>query len=458
MRLKAVSSLMLASMAMLASLAQARPELVISEDQRALINIGSFGFLPGGTLGLDLQNLKVEPAIYYGQEPLPEGGQMEDRIGFLILKAPSNADAVDWETDCILDNPFFKIDMEEGRSEFQSVDPKKTTFNYNYVIKDGEQEQWTIIFVNCPRSIVSFKLKTTEMNPGQNYLSAGDIPLPKVYGGSAVAYAVAAMAWLYMLTRNDTKVFWPHKLIFILAVMISVQKAFQALKTYYMGQGADAEGWTVMFYIFAFLKGSLSILIITLIASGWMFIKPFLNQKDKKIILIIIPLQILSNIAQTIQNETAIGSINWAFWSQVFPLVDLISCVVILGVIIQTQRHLSEAAEAEGKVNESKSKYKLWGSFYLITVVYMYLTRILIEFLKAALPYQYVQWLVELLNEAITLGFYATVGYKFRPYANNPYTLIDEDEHNHDIEEGTTGDHVGLQTMSRREARTDRDD
>ncbi|KAF9329799.1 hypothetical protein BG006_007170 [Podila minutissima] len=431
MRLKAVSSLMLACMAMLASVAQARPELVISEDQRALINIGSFGFLPGGTLGLDLQNLK---------------------------KAPSNADAVDWETDCILDNPFFKIDMEEGRSEFQSVDPEKTTFNYNYVIKDGEQEQWTIIFVNCPRSIVSFKLKTTEMNPGQNHLSAGDIPLPKVYGASAVAYAVAAMAWLYMLTRNDTKVFWPHKLIFILAVMISVQKAFQALKTYYMGQGVDAEGWTVMFYIFAFLKGSLSILIITLIASGWMFIKPFLSQKDKKIILIIIPLQILSNIAQTIQNETAIGSINWAFWSQVFPLVDLISCVVILGVIIQTQRHLSEAAEAEGKVNESKSKYKLWGSFYLITVVYMYLTRILIEFLKAALPYQYVQWLVELLNEAITLGFYATVGYKFRPYANNPYTLIDEDEHDHDIEEGSTGDHVGLQTMSRREARTDRDD
>lgn len=61
-------------------------------------------------------------------------------------------------------------------------------------------------------------------------------------------------------------------------------------------------------------------------------------------------------------------------------------------------------------VAESKSKYKLWGSFYLVTVVYMYLTRILIEFLKAALPYQYVLWVVELLNEAITLGFYATVG------------------------------------------------
>ena len=61
-------------------------------------------------------------------------------------------------------------------------------------------------------------------------------------------------------------------------------------------------------------------------------------------------------------------------------------------------------------VAENKSKYKLWGSFYLVTVTYIYLTRILVEFLKVALPFQYVTWLVELLNEAITLGFYATIG------------------------------------------------
>lgn len=61
-------------------------------------------------------------------------------------------------------------------------------------------------------------------------------------------------------------------------------------------------------------------------------------------------------------------------------------------------------------VAENKTKYKLWGSFYLVTVVYIYLTRIMVELLKVALPFQYVQWLVELLNEAITLGFYATIG------------------------------------------------
>ncbi|KAF9139346.1 hypothetical protein BGX30_008077 [Mortierella sp. GBA39] len=441
MRLKTASSLLVATA--LAAVSYARPELVLSNDQRKSVDIGSFGFLSGATLDMNLQGLEITK--YKG-----DNGE-ETRIGFLILKGPTEADAMDWEEGCLMDDPVIKEEIEQGRSEFLQLDPTKTTFEYHHDVVKGEEEMWSMLFLNCPRSL----LKTTEINPGNNYLSAGDVPLPKVYGGAALAYFVASALWAYMLLKKDTKVFWPHKLILVLAMMIGIQKTFQAIKISYMRTGVDAEGWTVMYYIFAFLKGSLSILIITLIASGWMFIKPFLSQKDKKIILIIIPLQIISNVASTIENETAIGSINWAFWSQVFPLVDLVSCVVILGVIVQTQRHLSEAAEAEGKVAENKSKYKLWGSFYLVTVTYIYLTRILVQFMKVALPFQYVNWLVELLNEAITLGFYATIGWKFRPYANNPYTLIDEDDlDNDDIESGINGGEThGLQTMSRREGR-----
>ncbi|KAG0230997.1 hypothetical protein BGX31_005666 [Mortierella sp. GBA43] len=418
--------------AALVVVAFARPELVISDDQRSIIYIGSFGFLPGGTLDLNLEDLKV--LQYEG-----DNGE-EKRIGFLIQKGSSSSDAdtIQWDEGCILDDPYFKEDIDQGRSEFKMLDTTKKVFNYHHDVVPGEQEMWNMLFVNCPRSIVSFRLKTIEINPGNNYLSAGDIPLPKVYGASAVAYFVASGVWLYMLMRKDTRVFWPHKLMLVLVVMIGIQKTFQVIKINYVKKGIDSEGWTVMFYIFAFLKGSLSILIITLIASGWMFIKPFLSPKDKKIILVIIPLQILSNTALTISNETAIGSLKWSFW-----------------------RHLGEAAEAEGKVAENKVKYKLWGSFYLVTVVYIYLTKIMVEFLKVALPYQYVLWLVELLNEVITLGFYATIGWKFRPYANNPYTLIDEDDFdNDDIEAGANGGEEthGLQTMSRREARINEHD
>ncbi|KAG0051894.1 hypothetical protein BGZ83_003221 [Gryganskiella cystojenkinii] len=436
MRLKTISTL-IATLA-LAAFSSARPDLIISNDQRGLIFIGSFGFLSGGTLKLDLQDFEA---------PSDDRGSGDDKgIGFLIQRGPSEADTVDWEEGCILDDDYFKEELEQEkdqklkRLEFFPVDITKATFNYEHTIEKEEEEMWSVLFVNCPRRSVSFKLKTTEVNPGDNYLSAGDIPLPKVYVAAAVAYFAASGLWASMLMKKDTKVFWPHKLIFVLAVMIGIQKTFQAIKVYYMGKGVEEEGWTVMFYIFA-------------------FIKPFLSQKDKKIILVIIPLQILSNVASTISSETAIGSINWSFWTQVFPMVDLISCIVILGVIVQTQRHLSEAAEAEGKVAENKTKYKLWGSFYLVTVVYIYLTRIMVGFLKVALPYQYVQWLVELLNEVITLGFYATIGWKFRPYANNPYTLIDEEDLDHDdIETGINGEHVGLQTMSRREGRNNEHD
>lgn len=57
-------------------------------------------------------------------------------------------------------------------------------------------------------------MTTTEINPGNNYLSAGDIPLPKVYAASAVAYFIASILWAAMLMKKDTKVFWPHKLMY----------------------------------------------------------------------------------------------------------------------------------------------------------------------------------------------------------------------------------------------------
>ncbi len=54
--------------------------------------------------------------------------------------------------------------------------------------------------------------------------------------------------------------------------------------------------------------------LIALIGTGWSFVKPFLNDKDKKIFLIVIPLQILDNIALIIIEETAPGSQGWFTW------------------------------------------------------------------------------------------------------------------------------------------------
>ena len=61
--------------------------------------------------------------------------------------------------------------------------------------------------------------------------------------------------------------------------------------------------------------------IIALIGTGWAFLKPFLTDKDKKIFLVVIPLQILDNIALIIIEETAPGSQEWDTWVSFCSLV-----------------------------------------------------------------------------------------------------------------------------------------
>lgn len=84
------------------------------------------------------------------------------------------------------------------------------------------------------------------------------------------------------------------------------------------------------------------------------------------------------------------------------------------------------------------NKYKLWSSFYIVTLVYIYVTRIIVQLLQASLPFQYVTWLGEAVDETATFLFYVFIGYKFRPYPNNPYTQVPDDD-DEDIETRANG-------------------
>lgn len=106
----------------------------------------------------------------------------------------------------------------------------------------------------------------------------------------------------------------------------SKQVKYRSMRT-----GIISSNWKIGFYVFTryvinstffltstkvcySIKGILSLLIIVLLASGWMFIKPFLSSREKKIISVIIPLQVLANVASAIRSESALGSSDWSFW------------------------------------------------------------------------------------------------------------------------------------------------
>ena len=44
--------------------------------------------------------------------------------------------------------------------------------------------------------------------------------------------------------------------------------------------------------------------VIILIGTGWSFLKSFLQEKEKKVLMIVIPLQVLANLASVVIGET----------------------------------------------------------------------------------------------------------------------------------------------------------
>ena len=60
--------------------------------------------------------------------------------------------------------------------------------------------------------------------------------------------------------------------------------------------------------------------VIALIGAGWSLLKPFLNDREKKLLIVALPLQVLSNIAIIITDEWAPGSVSYKAWFNVLKV------------------------------------------------------------------------------------------------------------------------------------------
>ncbi|KAL7326659.1 hypothetical protein PS15p_208958 [Mucor circinelloides] len=433
-------------------LVYATPQLLIENDERTIIEVAEFGFLKGGQLTLTLEELKWnKPVDGIAAFYIRKGWILEDEynIDYSPMETPLQYD------ECFLNNSFINDEVKDGASivEILPQELTSTKWTKTYDIGEGEEGLWQVLYISCKDAAVSFKLSVIEVNPNGNYLSAGDIPLPYVYAFSSFAYLLAAVYWCSLLIfKKNKRIFRAHWLMFVLLLFIVINKALQSTKFHYMRLGLLSEGWKIGYYVFAGIKGILSLLIIVLLASGWMFIKPFLSSRDKRIISIIIPLQVLANVASVIGTEAAIGSADWSFWNMILPLIDLISCGIILWTILQTRKHLASATSVDGKEQDILNKYKLWSSFYVVTLVYIYITRIVVQLFQASLPFQYVTWAGEAVNEVATFLFYVFIGYKFRPYPDNPYMQVPADDEDVDEEQDAfVGNNIAMNPVNRRE-------
>ncbi|EOY23876.1 Lung seven transmembrane receptor family protein [Theobroma cacao] len=392
----------------------------IRSDGRPIIPFDEFGFTHTGRLELNVSQIALS-------NPNPDLDL--SKVGFFLCTRDAWMHVLqqleDGEVACALNSDLVKV-----VHDFKSLN---RISSFDTVYQENDADQYTLVFANCLSQIkVSMNVRSAMYNLDgkknrRDYLSAGKTILPRVYFLLSLVYFTLAGIWIYVLYKKRLTVFRIH--FFMLAVVIL--KAFnlvcEAEDKSYIKRTGSAHGWDVLFYIFSFLKGITLFTLIVLIGTGWSFLKPYLQDKEKKVLMIVIPLQVVANIAQVVIDETGPFGQDWITWKQVFLLVDVVCCCAVLFPIVWSIKNLREAARTDGKAAVNLMKLTLFRQYYIVVICYIYFTRVVVYALETITSYKYL-WTSVVAGELATLAFYVFTGYKFKPEAHNPYFVIDDEE------------------------------
>ncbi|CAM5163709.1 unnamed protein product [Eretmochelys imbricata] len=226
--------------------------------------------------------------------------------------------------------------------------------------------------------LFSLDIEIKEKNP-ESYLSAGEIPLPKLYISMAFLLFLSGTVWIHILRKCS------HWLMAALPVKVSVLDG--PFDYHYVScQGFSIEGWAVVCYIAYLVKLTRCWLVsLQLYRTLWGAVKLihvmcFLFCSFGKV---------LANVAYIIEEATT----DHGLWKQILFLVDLLCCGVILFPVVWPIRHFSEISATGGKTI-ILAKLKLFRHCYFMIVCYVYVTLVIPILIKFAVPFQW-NWLYQ---------------------------------------------------------------
>ncbi|KAL0409841.1 UNVERIFIED_CONTAM: protein CANDIDATE G-PROTEIN COUPLED RECEPTOR 7 [Sesamum latifolium] len=248
--------------------------LKISSDSRPMILFERFGFTHTGQATITVSSVSVISKV---------GSPEPSRLGFFLLSEESLVQVLlELQTNpsfCVLDSKYINLLFT-----FRDLSPPPlSSFNHSYPITSPNE--YSLFFANCaPESTVTMDVGTELYNLDgreKDFLSAGLTQLP-------------SLASVHRI----------HLLMGVLVIMKALNLLCAAEDKHYVKVTGTPHGWDVLFYIFQFLRVVLLFTVIVLIGTGWSFLKPFLQEREKKVLMIVIPLQVLANIASIVIGET----------------------------------------------------------------------------------------------------------------------------------------------------------
>ena len=330
---------------------------------------------------------------------------------------------------------------------------------------------------------LDFHFSNLDALGNESFLSAGEMILPHMFFYFSLIYAICLYLWVSNIRligegfpghwndnlagsdhhhhhhhhhHHQQAVVYPiHHLMTVLLTLKFLALVFESIRYHFLRVTGHAYVWSGIYYTFAFMKGTFLFTVILLLGSGWSFVKPFLGEREKTMACAILGLQVINNIAIVVLTQKTEGEKAFAGWTAILHMVDILCCCAVLIPIVWQVNTLEKNLEQSGNHNDEDaetidlqedlrvpedefeeappaygdsrlaSKLRLFRSFYLLVVGYIYLTRIVVYLFATMLDYRHT-WLRHFVIELVTLAFYVTVGMQFRPMSENPYLTIEQ--------------------------------
>ncbi|KAL4424923.1 hypothetical protein ABPG77_009652 [Micractinium sp. CCAP 211/92] len=428
------AALVLLGLALLApSLVAARHTFAsIQHDDRAIILVAQpFGFGEDGRMNITVTNYNLE-------KPGKTKGNPH-KLGFFITTPAAEAQLeLDLaEQRCPLDASADRDNLYLTLFTFDALDINfhnvTREFRLAEMLQDFGGGELSLFFANCEQdSRVTFDVEVALYNvrgDRVDYLPVGEDMLPIIYFTMFLLFSALGVLWTIAVIKGGSDSHKIHYLMIVLVAFKSLTVLSQAFMYHTISIYGNAEGWNVAFYVFTACRSLLFFVVIILLATGWSYMKPFISPREKKLLMVVIPLQAIANVAIVYLDEFTPAAESWFTWQDILHLVDIVCCCLVLFPIVWSIKQLRDASETDGKVVRTLVKLTLFRQFYIMVVCYIYFTRIIVYLLQSTLPYHYI-WLAAAASELATLAFYIASGISFRPMpaGANPYFQLTEEE------------------------------
>ncbi|CAN1233941.1 Protein CANDIDATE G-PROTEIN COUPLED RECEPTOR 7 [Linum perenne] len=358
-------------------------------DSRSLILFEQFGFSGDGHVEISINNLSYE------SQRSPKSNLNLSNLAFFLIKdistiLTSTARAAA-ASPCVLSSKFVQIIFRFNNS-------------HNGSISVSEPGSYNLMFGNCqPEFEISMRVHTemyTILHGGgvKFYLPVGQAALPYIYLGFFSIYAASFLSWSILICYRSQRC---SKIHVVMAALLLVK----AMKLVCAAEDK----------------------IHVLIGTGWSFLKPYLQEREKSVLMVVVPLQVLENVANVVIDETGPATKDWVAWNEIFLLMDVLCCFAVFMPIVWSIRSLREASKSDGKAARNLEKLSLFKQFYIVVVGYLYFTRVVAPAIGSTVSYRF-EWVRVVLGEVGSLVFYGFVFYNFQPMDKaNPYLGVDDD-------------------------------